>query len=364
MRVQSIISRLSLVKRYHYKWAIYIALSWTAIDAFYWGKYKNIGTRKIEETFHSTEPDAILLRSILVFCCSLIICYQLIFKIRTLFRDSPRLIYIGLKTVLFFLSTYLLNFILHFAFAFLIEHRTLTQSVTFFYSHVYSTLLLLEHTIGWTILFLLSHLFIEINEKYSPGIFLQIWSGKYIQPRVEKRIVMFIDMQGSTSIAEKLGSKKHFMLIRDFIYFLSLALLEFDGRIYQYVGDEIVVSWQHREKNIRKAVAALVYSKRLFQKNKSYFMKRYGLVPEFKVGLHCGEVTVGEIGIIKKDLVISGDTMNTTARIRDACNEFDRPYMVSGDFINNSNVNYKVESIGNVELEGKSKNVELFALLI
>lgn len=358
-----LLSRLSLVKRYHYKWMINFALAWTVIDAFYWLKYKNLGT-KVEETYHSIAPSAILLRSVIVLSCSALICYYLIFKIRNIYRNSPRLFYILLKITFFFLSLFFMNLIMHLAFALLIDHRTVLESIKYFFEHIASPLLFLEHTIGWTILFILSHLLLEINEKYSPGIFLQIMTGKYLQPKVEDRIVMFLDMQGSTAIAEQLDSKKYFMFIRDFIYFLSLALLEFDGGIYQYVGDEIVVSWRYSKKNTQKAIASLMYAKRLFEKNKYYFMKRYNALPEFKVGIHCGEVTIGEIGIIKKDLVLSGDTMNTTARIRDACNDFNHLHIASKEFTDRADIRLKIERLGEVELKGKANGVELYAIHI
>jgi adenylate cyclase len=359
-----LLSGLSLVKRYHYKWTLYIALWWTGIDALYWIKYKNIGTKKVEETFHATNLEVIWVRSPIIFVCSLFIAYYLIFKIRQVYRNSPRLLYISGKIGLFLLSVFVMNFFVHVAYALFIEHLTILNSIYYFYSHVHTTLLFLEHIIGWSILFILSHLLLEISEKYSPGVFLQILTGKYVNPKVEERIIMFMDMQSSTTIGEQLGSQKYFSFIRDFIYFLSIALLEFNGRIYQYVGDEVVVSWKYNETNARRTVAALVYAKRLFQRNRNYFMKRYGVVPEFKAGIHCGEITIGEIGIVKRDLVLSGDTMNTTARIKDACKEFDHLYIVSKDFLDKSEAKYNVEHLGEVELRGKTQTVDLYALLI
>ena len=49
----------------------------------------------------------------------------------------------------------------------------------------------------------------------------------------------------------------------------------------------------------------------------SYYKKTYnGIVPEFKAGLHYGYVVAGEIGVVKRDIVFSGDVLNTAARIR------------------------------------------------
>ena len=88
-------------------------------------------------------------------------------------------------------------------------------------------------------------------------------------------------------------------------------------------------------------------------------------MPEFRVGIHIGEVTVGEIGVIKKDLAMSGDTMNTTARIQSACNELKHHFIVSKEFVENINLNKsQIESLGIVELKGKESGIELFTLKI
>jgi adenylate cyclase len=220
--------------------------------------------------------------------------------------------------------------------------------------------------VRWLITFLITILIIEVNEKYSPGVFTDILLGRYLNPKIEKRTIMFIDLVDSTSIAEQLGHKKNFRFIRDFIYFISLALLENDGQIYQYVGDEVVVSWVAKKKNAnRKCLQALLDCKRMIQRNKNYFKRQYGVIPEFRVGIHTGEVTIGEIGVIKKDLAMSGDTINTAARLRSATSELNQTVIVSKDFACQSNLkNWQVTNLGLVDLKGKESAMELYALKI
>ncbi|MEO6453915.1 MAG: adenylate/guanylate cyclase domain-containing protein, partial [Ginsengibacter sp.] len=203
------------------------------------------------------------------------------------------------------------------------------------------------------------------NEKYSPGVFIDILLGRYIQPKIEKRIVMFMDLKDSTPIAEKLGHPMYFKFIRDFIYQVSNAVIEYEGTIYQYVGDEVVTSWFFEKDNTRKCMAAIIHARRNIQKRSEHFRREYGIVPEFRVGIHVGDVTVGEIGVIKKDIAMSGDTMNTTARIRSACNELNHNFIVSRDFIDNIDLkDWQSESLGIVELKGKGAGIELFTLKI
>jgi adenylate cyclase len=110
---------------------------------------------------------------------------------------------------------------------------------------------------------------------------------------------------------------------------------------------------------------SLIEARKLLQKNGERFRRKFGITPDFRVGIHVGEVTIGEIGLIKKDLAMSGDTMNTTARIRSACSELKQKFIVSKDF--NDVIDLKAwqsESLGIVDLKGKDKGIELFALKI
>lgn len=61
-------------------------------------------------------------------------------------------------------------------------------------------------------------------------------------------------------------------------------------------------------------------AKKIFEKEREKYIDTYGLVPEFKAGIHCGKVTTGEIGVIKKEILFTGDVLNTSARIQGNCN--------------------------------------------
>ncbi|MCH8330175.1 MAG: hypothetical protein IH946_02165 [Bacteroidetes bacterium] len=86
----------------------------------------------------------------------------------------------------------------------------------------------------------------------------------------------------------------------------------------------------------------------------------YGLIPEFKAGLHYGIVTAGEIGIIKRDITFSGDVLNTTARIQTKCNEHNVRILSSNELLNELELNnYRQIKIGSISLKGKEQAVEL-----
>jgi len=205
----------------------------------------------------------------------------------------------------------------------------------------------------------------EINEKYSRGVFFNIMIGKYLQPQEERRIIMFLDLKDSTPIAEKLGHKEYFKFIRDFIYCISSGFLENDGRIYQYVGDEVVIWWPESKANARNAISALLSTRKEINKNFNRFKRKYDTLPEYKVGIHTGNVMVGQVGIVKKDLVMSGDAINTAARIRSACTDLNQKFLISKDLNDLLDMKeWQCESLGLIDLKGKNEGIELFALKI
>lgn len=291
--------------------------------------------------------------------------YLFVFKLKNVFSKQPIFINFIFKSIILLMAAFTLNFIVHFVDDLIINAKSSGEALESSINDMVHVKLLLQRIIFWMILFIVTQLYVEINEKYSPGVFLEIISGKYMQPKIEKRIVMFIDLKDSTAIAEKLGHVENFKFIRDFICHVSMAMIENDGRIYQYVGDEVVVSWPFDKKNVKKCMASVIEARKNLQKYGDAFRRKYDIIPEFRVGIHMGEVTVGEIGVIKKDLAMSGDTMNTTARIRSACNELNQKFIMSKDFMDNSDLkDWQGESLGIVDLKGKNNGIELFSLKI
>jgi adenylate cyclase len=361
-----ILPKRSVLKKRAFKLILTIAVSWTIIDFIifiirfatdtYTPKYENTNAGSIK---------TILLRELNVFIFSLIIGYFLISVLRNFLRYIPLWLNLSVKTLLLVVVAIAMNFFIYFTYSLLIEQQPVVEAFNKFIVNTFSSKWLLEKMPEWFLLFILTQLALEINHNYSQGVFFNIIVGKYLHPRDEKRIIMFIDLKDSTPIAEKLGHTEYFKFIRDVIYCMSAGIAEYDGRVYQYIGDEIVAWWPHTAANARKCVNALIEARKILNKNGEVFKRGYNIIPEYKVGIHTGNVTVGQVGITKKDLVISGDVINTAARIRSACTELNQKFLVSKEFIELLNMkDWQSESQGMVDLKGKNESIELFALKI
>jgi len=307
----------------------------------------------------------ILLREVNVFLVSLMIGYLLVSVLDNFLRNTSLWYALLVKTLILVFAAFFMNFCIYFSYEWLIAGHSSSEAMDGFLYNMFSTKWLFQKMPEWIFLFVFTQLALEVNKKYSRGVFFSIMIGKYLQPREENRIILFIDLRDSTPIAEKLGHREYFKFIRDFINNISAGMMPHDGRIYQYVGDEIVIWWPSTPANARKCIASLIQARKELNKNSEVFRRRYGIVPEYKAGVHTGMVTVGQVGIVRKDVVMSGDTINTTARIRSACTDLNQKLLASKEMVNLLGMqDWQAESMGSVELKGKYEGVELYALKI
>ena len=136
-------------------------------------------------------------------------------------------------------------------------------------------------------------------------------------------------------------------------------------KFYQYVGDEVVISWKTNSKNKEHCLNFIRQAMEAISKKKKIYSTRYGFAPTFKTGIHAGDVTAGYIGIIKKELVYSGDTLNTTARIRSKCHELNHSYVFSAGFLDGFTVPpiFRSDEIGEMFLKGREEKEKLYSLV-
>ncbi|HEV7332888.1 MAG TPA: adenylate/guanylate cyclase domain-containing protein [Flavisolibacter sp.] len=214
------------------------------------------------------------------------------------------------------------------------------------------------------VLSFLSIMILEISDKYGPGGIRNLLRGRYNKPRQENRIFLFLDINDSTAIAERLGHERYFNMLKDFFADITDPILENNGSIYQYVGDEVSISWQNTPENKFRCLHFVKQAVDAIERREEYYLQTYGFMPRFKTGIHAGEVTAGYIGIIKKELVFSGDTLNTTARIRSKCNELGFSYVMTNDFLGGlQHTNgFVIREIGETGFRGREEKEQLFSL--
>ena len=207
---------------------------------------------------------------------------------------------------------------------------------------------------------------IQADKTFGHSNLLNFVTGKYHTPVIEDRVFLFIDLKDSTTYAEKLGNIKYSMLIKDCFDDLNTLVKLHRAEIYQYVGDEVVITWPtSKTLNPPYCVDLFFAFKDTLEKRSEYYIDKYGFVPEFKAGANGGNVTATEIGDIKRDIAYHGDVLNTASRIQGACNQFDERYMIESKLfekLSNFN-NYETTFIGDLHLKGKKDGTDVYALI-
>lgn len=203
---------------------------------------------------------------------------------------------------------------------------------------------------------------IEVMGDYNIIRFL---TGKYRTPVVENRAFMFLDLRSSVQHAEKLGNVLYSELVRDCFRELNYLVHQFEAEIYQYVGDEVVLTWKSSVAQHNYNILGIFFAfEQALQLKSEHFLNKYGLIPAFKAGCNAGEVTAAEIGIIKRDIAYHGDVINTCSRVENMCNVLQQDFLITSSIINDEIPlkGFSIKSVGQHKLKGKNIETVLYSV--
>ncbi|MDH2386812.1 adenylate/guanylate cyclase domain-containing protein [Bradyrhizobium sp. CER78] len=134
-------------------------------------------------------------------------------------------------------------------------------------------------------------------------------------------VSMFVDMRGSTQLAEKRLPFDTVFIVNRFLGAVSQAVLEAGGRPNQFIGDGMLALFglsTDRHEACRQALrAAALIAANIDELNQ--FLSHDLREPiRFGIGIHGGEVIVGDIGY-RDHMVFTalGDAVNVAARLQD-----------------------------------------------
>lgn len=205
----------------------------------------------------------------------------------------------------------------------------------------------------------------QINSLHRKGDLMNFVLGRYNKPRETKRIFCFIDLKGSTTIAEKLGHFAFASFLKDYYSDITEALRKSNAQIYQYVGDEVVLSWSFKNGLANNNMINCFFEmKKTIHAMKQKYLTKYGVYPEFKAGLHGGDVIVTWVGELKKEIVYIGDVLNTTARIQEDCRRLSKDFLISEDLLNSISGlgNIKASFVEETTPRGRDESIKLYSL--
>jgi adenylate cyclase len=206
---------------------------------------------------------------------------------------------------------------------------------------------------------------LQMNRMIGRNVLGYFITGAYHRPRAEERIFLFVDLADSTQLAERLGSARYFELLRRFVDDLTDPVVETRGEIYQYAGDEVVITWPVtaglRDANCVRCFLAI---QEVITGRRAIYERDFGVVPRFRSGLHGGTVTAGELGDLRRQIVFVGDILNTAARLEEYAKRMGFELVASGAVLAKLALPAGVQATpcGELSLRGKEASVAAYRL--
>ena len=186
--------------------------------------------------------------------------------------------------------------------------------------------------------------------------------GTYHRPVLEEKVLLFLDINNSTGLAEHLGAVQIKSLVGKFLFDISKPITDYGGEIYLYKGDGLIALWNWHEairgNRILRAIDAVFASVR---REQLAYQRQFGVVPRFRIGVHGGEVVVSEQGDTKRAIGVYGSTINIAARMEEAAKAHNVACAVSGDVAHAlSGKEPRLLPLGDEQVKGISVEIPIF----
>ncbi len=211
----------------------------------------------------------------------------------------------------------------------------------------------------------LMNLLFGIANIIGPRAFLNFITGRYHSPVEENRFVLFVDIAGSTGLAERLGGVAIHRLLDRTFRLLTLAVVDYRGEVLNYVGDEVIVTWRERDGAVDcRPLRCFAAMRDELSDASSQFEREFGTVPRIRGSLHFGPVIVGEIGDVKRAIVFNGDVMNTAARLEELSRTVDGGFLASRTAMErfSSVPPFAIRNLGRLPIRGRADGIDVVGI--
>jgi adenylate cyclase len=221
-------------------------------------------------------------------------------------------------------------------------------------------------SIVYSIVFVvLANLVLGVANLIGNRAFLNFVTGRYHVPVEEGRFVLFVDIAGSTGLAERLGGIAIHRLLDRTFRLLTLAVVDYHGEVLNYVGDEVIVTWPARAGAVDfRPLRCFMAMRDELSLASSQLEREFGTVPRIRGSLHFGPVIIGEIGDIKRAIVFNGDVMNTAARLEELSRGVEGGFLASRTAMEqfSSTPPVKVRDLGRLPIRGRADGIDVVGL--
>jgi adenylate cyclase len=211
----------------------------------------------------------------------------------------------------------------------------------------------------------LMNLAFSISNIIGGRAFMNFITGRYHSPVTENRFVLFVDIAGSTGLAESLGGLAIHRLLDRTFRLLTLSVVDYHGEVLNYVGDEVIVTWPEREGAIDcRPLRCFVAMREELAGAADQLAREFGVSPRIRGSLHFGPVIIGEIGDVKRAIVFNGDVMNTAARLEELSRQVDGGFLASRAAMErfSSVPPFAMRDLGRLPIRGRADGIDVVGI--
>jgi adenylate cyclase len=203
----------------------------------------------------------------------------------------------------------------------------------------------------------------ELSRLVGARVLLSFLLGRYHHPVREERILMFLDLAGSTRLAETLGELRVHALITRFFFEIDEAIVAHGGEVHAYVGDAVIVTWPLDERAREgRCLACFFAIEEAIARSAASWEREFGVVPAFSSGIHAGPVVASECGDTKRQIAYFGDAVNVAARLQEQAKAIGPVLVASAEVVRRLALPPGLEaaSRGATRLRGREAPLETF----
>jgi class 3 adenylate cyclase/tetratricopeptide (TPR) repeat protein len=183
----------------------------------------------------------------------------------------------------------------------------------------------------------------------------------------ERRIVtmLFCDVKGSTSAAEKLDPEEWSEIINGAFEHMIAPVYRYEGTVARLMGDGILAFFGAPIAHEDDAVRALLAGLEIVSGTKDYHRRvrrRYGMEIDVRVGINTGRVVVGAVGSdLRLEYTALGDAINVAARMEQTATP--GTVQIAEDTYRLVAPLFELEDLGGVAVKGKAEPVTTYRVL-
>lgn len=204
-----------------------------------------------------------------------------------------------------------------------------------------------------------------VDRALGPGVLVGLFTGRFLQPRSERLVFLFADLAESSALAIQLGDQRFHALLSSLFAEIGRPIDRYGGSVHRYLGDEMIVTWSI-EAGTRSATCVRCATAILdaIEGARGRMLAGFGVSPRLRIALHSGDVVAGELAGPRAEIVYSGDTVNTVARIAKLASRSDSSLLISEELLGQMQLpsGLDVHPLEAVQFKGRTELTMTYAI--